>query len=130
MMGKKMGNAADLNPVLLKDLIIVIAVVVGVASSVVAMWRSGGKQKRVIMDQPLRTEMVERPLTRDAVGRLHRRVDVLEDDVKCIRSKMEADKVEIIKAGEARAVEMYRRMDAMPGRMIAMLKDTKGLLGS
>lgn len=123
-----MSDAANINPVFLKDLIIVVAVLAGVAASVLTAWRASGAQKRVIMDQPLRTEAVERPLTRDAVGRLHRRVDVLEEDVKGIRSKMEADKLEIIKSGEDRASDLHRRMDALPARVIALLRDTKGLL--
>lgn len=121
-------DASQINPVFLKDLIIVVAVLAGVAASVLTAWRASGVQKRVIMDQPLKTEEVERPLSRDSVAHLHRRVDSLESDVKTIKQKMESDKIEIIQSWRDEARDMNLRIDGVPARTIALLKDTKGLL--
>lgn len=127
-----MGDAASINPFFLKDLVVVAVVLFGVAASVVSMLRMHKTQKREIVEQPISVEQVEKPLTNDhhkvVFSSLHRRVDVLEGDVKALRGKMEMDKVEIISAGETRANELHRRIDAIAPQVIALLKDTKGLL--
>jgi hypothetical protein len=55
-------------------------------------------------------------------------VGTLENDVRVIRLKMEADKHEIINSGSERVKDLHRRIDGIPGQVIALLKDTKGLI--
>ena len=87
---------------------------------------------REILGQPIKFSMDEKVMTegthRAVYGSLHHRVGALESDVRMIRSKMDADKNEIISSGEERAKDLHRRIDGLPHQIIALLKDTKGLL--
>jgi hypothetical protein len=103
---------------------------------------TGKAAKRELGPQPFAVSMVDskdKPLSvggHDAIcGPLHQRVGVLESDVRAIRLKMEADKREIITAGEDRMHEINLRLNQLateianaPAKTVAMLKDTKGLL--
>jgi hypothetical protein len=85
-----------------------------------------------IAGQPIRFVKEDKPMTvgqHTAVcGHLGDRVTKLEGEVKEIRRKMERDKDEIIHSGEERAKDLHRRIDGIPHQVIALLKDTKGLI--
>lgn len=70
---------------------------------------------REILGQPVRVALDEKVMTEKAhqavCGSLHQRVGVLENDVRSIRIKMDADKSEIIDAGEDRAVKIHDRIN-------------------
>jgi hypothetical protein len=93
---------------------------------------TGKSQKRDLGPQPFSVALEKEPLTvtahKELCGPLHQRVGVLENDVRMIRHKMEADKQEIIQSGEDRVKELHRRLDGLPHQVIALLKDTKGLI--
>jgi polyhydroxyalkanoate synthesis regulator phasin len=94
---------------------------------------------REILGQPIKFTQEEKVMTEAAhiaaCKPLHHRVDVLESDVRAIRAKMDLDKHEIIQAGEERVSHLHRRIDglkndiaAQPAQIVALLKDTKGLI--
>lgn len=100
---------------------------------------TGKAQKSEVGPQPFEVSVKDKPLTaagHDALcGPLHQRVSVLENDVRAIRTKMEADKHEIIKSGEERVSHLHRRLDslkddiaAQPAQVVALLKNTKNLI--
>lgn len=77
----------------------------------------GEAETRQIGPQPFEVNIKEKPLTQaghDAIcGPLHQRVGVLESDVRAIRLKMDADKSEIIDAGETRMRKIHERVDTV-----------------
>ena len=87
---------------------------------------------REILGQPVKISIDDKLMTEGShkaiCGSLHHRVGALESDVRMIRLKMDADKNEIISSGEERAKDLHRRIDGLPHQIIALLKDTKGLL--
>ncbi len=100
---------------------------------------TGKSQKRDLGPQPFSVALEKEPLTvnahKELFGPLDQRVGVLESDVRMIRHKMEADKQEIIQAGEERLHEIRadirevrKDMSAQPAQIVALLKNTKGLL--
>ena len=93
---------------------------------------TGKPQKRDLGPQPFEIEMRDKPLTvtahADFCKPLHKRVGDLECDVRMMRLKMDADKHEIIAAGEDRATRIHARIDGIPAHVIALLKDTKHLI--
>lgn len=123
------------NNVLMGGMVGTFALLFGLYLKVRAWEKSvrGEGEKREIGPQPFEVRMHDVPLTlgghREICGPLIRRVGALENDVRMIRLKMEADKTEIISAGEERAKDMHRRIDNLPHQIIALLKDTKGLIG-
>ena len=92
----------------------------------------GDGEARQVGPQPFEVTLREKGLTKadhDALcGPLHQRVGVLESDVRAIRKKMDADKNELLTAGEERAKDLHKRIDGIPHQVIALLKDTKGLI--
>lgn len=93
---------------------------------------SGKAQKRDLGPQPFDVRVKDRALTvkdhENLCGPLHQRVGVLESDVRGLRAKMESDKDEIIKSGEERVKSLHARIDGVPAQLIALLRDTKGLI--
>jgi hypothetical protein len=81
-----------------------------------------------ISGQPLRFEMQKEPLTVEGhnaiCGPLHRRVSVLESDVRAIRLKMDADKHELLAAGEERAHAIHERINVL----ISSVGELKGVV--
>jgi hypothetical protein len=84
------------------------------------------------IQQPLRTVTEKELLTKQEhdthCSHMERRVVALEGRTTLIERKMETDKNEMLGAGERRAKELHRRIDAVPSQVIALLKDTKGLI--
>ena len=116
---------------LIKDLLLLAAFLVGVVAMVVGAVRSNRTQKRELQ-QPVEVEMRDKAMThgehKAVCGALHDRVWTLEKRMRRVEDKMDADKQEIISSGEERAAAMHRRIDQIPAQVIALLKDTKGLL--
>lgn len=117
------------------DFIVMAFGVVVLISNVVTSWAvlTGKAQKRDLGPQPFEVSMTEGSLTvglhREFCKPLQRRVTDLEVEVRTIKKKMELDKGEIIAAGEDRANALHTRIDGIPAKIIAILKDTKGLIG-
>jgi len=109
-----------------------LGILLGLYSKARALEKSIRTGDKIELKQPVDVEIKERPMTvpmhEAACGPLHQRVSVLERDVRFIRAKMETDKQEIIGAGETRVVELHRRINGIPHEVIALLKDTKGLI--
>lgn len=86
-----------------------------------------------IAGQPIQVEMARQFTTRESfqkhaeLNRMHH--EKIELRVAALERKLESDKDQIIAAGEDRANELHRRIDAIPHQVIALLKDTKGLIG-
>jgi len=93
---------------------------------------TGKAQRRDLGPQPFEVTMQDKPLTKSGheaiCGPLHVRVGALENRTDRIERKMEEDKNEMLKAGEVRAKDLHRRIDGIPAQVIALLKDTKGLI--
>jgi len=81
---------------------------------------------REILGQPIKFTQEEKVMTEKAhqavCGALHQRVGVLEGDVRAIRLKMDADKTEIIVAGEARALAIHDRINTV----LAAVSEVRG----
>jgi hypothetical protein len=77
----------------------------------------GEAEPRHVGPQPFEVSIKEKPLSHsdhDALcGPLHQRVGILENDVRAIRLKMDADKTEIIAAGEMRAHAIHERINTV-----------------
>jgi len=76
---------------------------------------TGKSQKRDVGPQPFSVSLEKETLTvgrhQELCGPLHGRVCALEKDVRVIRLKMDADKLEIIQAGEDRATKIHDRVN-------------------
>ncbi len=116
---------------LIKDLVLLSIAISGVVALVVGAVRANRTQKRELQ-QPVEVEMRDKNMThgehKAVCGALHERVGTLEGRMRRIEDRMDQDKQQIIASGEERAVEMHRRIDGIPAQVIALLKDTKGLL--
>ena len=106
-----------------------------------ALWWDSRKQHNTIVTpQPLSvtgTPMTNAELVRDFKAMNHRLVD-LENWRLQLVNKMDADKAEVIAAGEQRAAKIYEHMNevrleldgkisAMPSEIVALLRNTGNL---
>lgn len=98
----------------------------------------GKSQERKVQD-PLNVRMTDTFVTRSAhqetCSHMERRVSALELRASSIERKMEADKTEIIEAGAQRLAELRaeirdvrKDLAATPAQIVALLKNTKGLI--
>jgi hypothetical protein len=132
-----MDGYSAVNAGLLKELLIILAATVGFLSvvgagvlSIVNFFR----KKEPAVPQPVRVTKEPEFMTTEAhdVHRreVERRVVELEKRMNRVEDKMESDKQEIIEAIDAKIARVEDKVDAVPSRVIAILKDTKNLLGN
>jgi hypothetical protein len=111
-----MGDASSINPALLKDLFVLAVVLAGVGASLVAIMRRfrSDHEPRAIHPQPLRISADQRHIDEERYVRdraeIVARIDHLERTMKRDREAL------------------MEEIAAVPHRVIALLKDTKGLL--
>ena len=111
-----MGDASSINPALLKDLLVLAVVLAGVGASLVAIARRfrTDHETRAIHPQPLRITEDQRHVDEERYVRdraeIMARIDHLERTMKRDREAL------------------MDEIGAVPHRVIALLKDTKGLL--
>ena len=75
--------------------------------------RLSGKIDQVDVKQPVRVLPEREQITHIELDPVVHRVSNLENEVRVIRLKMDSDKNEILAAGEARAAQIYRRIDEL-----------------
>ena len=111
-----MGDAASINPALLKELFVLAVVLAGVGASLVVIVRRlrADHEPRAIHPQPLRISTDQRHVDEERYVRdraeIMARIDHLERTMKRDREVL------------------MEEIAAVPHRVIALLKDTKGLL--
>ena len=116
-----------------------LGVVILLGNAVTAWAVLTGKAGKREIQQPLRVQHEKELITKsehvEHCAFMERRVFALEARADRIERKMETDKTEIIAAGAERLEELRtelreirRDVQAAPAQMIAMLKNTKGLI--
>lgn len=121
-----MGDASSITPAFLKDaFLLLVVLVLPVAALVFSQFR-----KR--LPQPLDVRSVPELMTAESHA-MHRetmngRVSALELRMNRVESKMESDKNEIISAVDHKLEKLEEKIDRTPAGVVALLKDTKGLL--
>lgn len=111
-----MGDASSINPIFLKDLVVVLVVLAGMAGSITAMFKlfKKGGEAREIAPQPLRI--------------IHDRRGVDEERYQRDRAEIMVRIEHIEKVMKEDREALVAEIAAVPHRVIALLKDTKGLL--
>lgn len=74
------------------------------------------------------TQVITTFALRRDVEVVNRRVDLVEQDYKALSKQLSEMEGRVNEKGEERAKEIHRRMDDVPGQVIATLRNTKGLL--
>jgi hypothetical protein len=132
-----MDSFSSINAGLLKDLLIISAAAVGfmsmVGAGVLTIVKFFRKAEPAV-PQPVRVTKEPEFITTEAHERdrteMKRRVAELESRMLRVENKMESDKQEIIKAMDEKIERLEDKLDVVPSRVIALLKDTKDLIPS
>lgn len=88
----------------LLQFLIIVGFLGSLAVNIKVLMGQNAKQKREV-------SFAESYVSQEALKALSARVEKNEDQIEAIRDKMEKDKMEILKAGEERAVKLHGRID-------------------